>query len=94
MDVYKEGIFEMSHMTANAVKKNFNAIIDAVIRQGDTISIATDDGAAMLVNQDEWYGMIETLYLQSIPNMKESILEGKATPLSECLDSVGWDMGV
>lgn len=82
----------MSHMTATIAQKNFIAILDSVIRQGDTISIATDDGAAMLVNQDNWYGMLETLYLQSIPGMKESIMEGKATPLEECLDSVGWDI--
>ena len=82
----------MGHMTATVAQKNFVTILDSVIRQGDTISIATDDGAAMLVNQDDWYGMLETLYLQSIPGMKESIMEGKATPLEECLDSVGWDI--
>ena len=82
----------MSHMTAIVAQRNFTTILDAVIKQGDTISIVTDDGAAMLVSQDEWYGLIETLYLQSIPGMKESILEGKATPLDECLDSVGWDI--
>ena len=36
--------------------------------------------------------LLETLYLQSIPGMAESIIEGMATPLSECLDSVGWDI--
>jgi PHD/YefM family antitoxin component YafN of YafNO toxin-antitoxin module len=82
----------MSHVTANVAQKNFNAILDSVIRRGDTVSIATDDGAAILVNQDEWYGIRETLYLQSIPGMKESIAEGMATPVSECLDSVGWDI--
>jgi len=82
----------MSHMTATIAQKNFTTILESVIRQGDTISIATDDGAAMLVSQDDWYGMLETLYLQSIPGMKESIMEGKATPLDECLDSIGWDI--
>ena len=82
----------MNHMTANKAQKDFVLILDYVIKQGDTISIATEDGAAVLVNQDEWNGLIETLYLQSIPGMKESILEGKATPVSECLDSVGWDI--
>jgi len=82
----------MSHITATVAQRNFTTILDSVIRQGDTISIVTDDGAAMLVNQDDWYGIQETLYLQSIPGMKESILEGKATPLDECLDSVGWDI--
>ena len=82
----------MSHITATIAQKNFTTILESVIRQGDTISIATDDGAAMLVSQDDWYGMLETLYLQSIPGMKESIMEGKATSLDECLDSVRWDI--
>ena len=82
----------MSHLTASVAQRNFDSILDSVIQQGDTVSIATDYGAAMLVSQDEWYGMIETLYLQSIPGMKESIMEGKATPVNECLDSVGWDI--
>jgi len=34
----------------------------------------------------------DTDYLQAIPGMTESILEGKATPVNECLDSVGWDI--
>ena len=81
----------MNHITANIAQKDFELIIDNVIKNGDTVSIATDEGAAVLVNQDEWNGLIETLYLQSIPGMKESIMEGKATPLSECLDDIGWD---
>ena len=34
----------------------------------------------------------DTEYLQSIPGMTESIMEGRAEPISECLDSVGWDI--
>ena len=82
----------MVHMTTDTAQKNFSTILDSVIKHGDIISIATDDGAAILVNQDEWNGMLETLYLQSIPGMKESIIEGKATPISDCLDSAGWDI--
>jgi len=80
----------MNHMTSNAVQENFSVILDCVIKQGDAVSIATDYGAAILVNQDEWNGLMETLYLQSIPGMKDSIMEGKSTPLRECLDSIGW----
>jgi len=82
----------MNTMTVNAAQKDFGIVLDGVISQGNIISIATDDGAAILINQDEWNGLMETLYLQSIPGMKKSIMEGKAVPLSECLDSVGWDI--
>jgi len=63
-----------------------------VITQGGKVSIATDRGAAILVSQEEWDDIMETIYLQSIPGMAESIREGKATPISECLDSIGWDI--
>ena len=82
----------MNHMTASTARRDFNAILDTVIKQGNTVSIATDDGAVIVVNQDEWNGMVETLYLQSIPGMKESIMKGKAAPLGDCLDSVGWNI--
>ena len=64
----------MNHMTAHAAQKDFNVILNYVIKQGDIVSIATDDGAAVLVNQEDWNGLIETLYLQSIPNMKDEML--------------------
>jgi len=79
-------------MTANTAQRDFDKILSCVIKQGETVSIATDEGSAVLVSQDEWNGLLETLYLQSIPGMKESIMKGKATPLDECLDSVGWDI--
>ena len=82
----------MNHITINTAQKNLEEIISDVIILGNSVSIATDDGAAILVNQDEWNGLLETLYLQSVPGMKESIMEGKSTPISECLDSVGWDI--
>jgi len=82
----------MKHLTANSAKKDFMLIIDNVVKQGETVSIATDEGAAILVSQEEWNSMIETLRIQSIPGMTESIMKGRATPISECLDSVGWDI--
>ena len=82
----------MNHITANTAQKDFHAIIHGVIKHGNTLSIATDEGAAVLVSQAEWNGLLETLYLQSVPGMKDSIMEGKTTPLTECLDSVGWDI--
>ena len=80
----------MNHLTAEKAEKDFSTLLDYVIKLGDTYSIATENGAAILVSQEEWNGMLETLYLQSIPGMRESILEGKQTPLSECLDSIRW----
>ena len=82
----------MKQITAYAAQKDFISVLDNVIDQREKVSIATDRGVAILISQDEWNGMMETLYLQSIPGMAESIMKGKATPINECLDGIGWDI--
>ena len=40
--------------------------------------------------KEELQSVKETLYLLSIPGMRESILEGMKTPLEECSEEIGW----
>ena len=82
----------MKHVTASTAKKDFSGLLDAVIESGEPVSIATDRGAAILVNQEEWSGLLETLYLQSIPGMVESINKARTAPASERLEDIGWDI--
>ena len=68
---------------------------DYIIRQLDTLPESVlDKVQEYIMFQKFSLGVFEsdTEYLQSIPGMTESIMEGKATPISECLDSVGWDI--
>ena len=44
----------------------------------------------MLVSEEDWSGIQETLYLLSIPGMGESIKKGMATPLDECSKELDW----
>jgi len=82
----------MKHMTINTARDNFEDIIDDVIELGEPVSIATDKGAAIMVSQDEWSGLLETCYLHSIPDLVESIITARQAPASERLESVGWDI--
>jgi len=75
----------MKHITANVARQDFDGVLSSVIQYGDVVSIATDMGSAILVSAEEWSGLQETLYLQSIPNMMESIVEGVNTPINECV---------
>jgi PHD/YefM family antitoxin component YafN of YafNO toxin-antitoxin module len=82
----------MKHITINTARKDFDGLIDAVIDLGESVSIATDKGAAILVSQEEWSGLQETIYLQSIPGMTESIKAAREAPASERLEDIGWDI--
>ncbi|HPH03963.1 MAG TPA: type II toxin-antitoxin system prevent-host-death family antitoxin [Spirochaetota bacterium] len=48
------------------------------------------DSNAILVGEDDWKSIQETLYLTSIPGMRESIIEGMNTPIDEFSDTVDW----
>ena len=78
----------MRHLTATVARRDFDGILDTVIELGESVSIATDKGAAILIGQDEWSGMQETLYLQSIPGMVESIELAREAPASERLEDI------
>ena len=45
---------------------------------------------AILISEDDWRAIEETIYLLSIPGMRESIVEGLNTPVDECDDEVEW----
>ena len=82
----------MKHITANTARNDFDGLLYNVIELGETVSIATDAGAAILVSQEEWSGLQETIYLQSIPGFVESVKEARDTPASERLEDIGWDI--
>jgi len=66
-----------------------------IISQLDTLPESALDKVQEFISFQKYsLGIFEndTEYLASIPGMVESIMEGKATPVSECLDSVGWDI--
>jgi PHD/YefM family antitoxin component YafN of YafNO toxin-antitoxin module len=44
----------------------------------------------VLVSEEDWRAVQETLYLVSIPGMRESILEGMTTPADELEDKLDW----
>jgi PHD/YefM family antitoxin component YafN of YafNO toxin-antitoxin module len=82
----------MQHITANTARKDFDGLLNAVIQFGEPVSIATDEGAVIMVSQEEWSGLQETLYLQSIPGMTESVRDARSAPASERLEDIGWDI--
>ncbi len=61
---------------------------EAIVPQTNKVSKL--DSQSILVSEDEWRGIQETLYLLSIPKMRESILEGLSTSIGECSEQLEW----
>lgn len=72
---------------------NIYQLISDVNANCQPITITNNKGRnAVLIGEEDWRTIEETLFLMSIPNMTESIINGGNTPLEECLseDEVEW----
>ena len=85
----------MEHLTAANARKNFDAVLGNVARFHEPVTIVSDDNnVAVIVSMDEWNSIQETLYLQSIPGMTESIKAAAAEPLEYGIPATEVDFGV
>lgn len=80
----------MGVLSATEARKRLYALIDEVGQSHEPIQITGKRGNAVLLSEDDWRSIQETLHLVSIPGMRESILEGMATPLHELSSDPGW----
>ena len=67
-------------------------MVENTVRFNEPVNITTKDGNAMLISEEEYLGLIETLYLASTPGMKEKLIDGLNTPLSDTVpeEEVDW----
>lgn len=80
----------MPTMSATEARKNLYRLMDEVSDSHEPIQITGKRGNAVLISEDDWKAVQETLYLHSIQGMKESIIEGMQTPVDECSDGLDW----
>jgi len=82
----------MTTTTVTNFRKNVYAMVENTVRFNEPVNITTKDGNAVLISEEEYLGLMETLYLTSIPNMKEKLIEGLQTSLDETIpeEEVDW----
>lgn len=82
----------MTHTNITNFRKDIYELLEQTIKYNNPIHISTKNGNAVVLSEEEYNSLIETLYIESVPGLKEKILEGGETPLDECLkeDEVGW----
>ena len=80
----------MTTMSATEARKQLYQLLDDVARSHEPIQITGKRGNAVLISEEDWRAVQETLYLVSIPGMRESILEGMTTPADELEDKLDW----
>lgn len=75
----------MRTITATSARAKFFGLIDEAAEAHEPILITAKRNNAVLISEEDWRSIEETLYLSSIPGMVESIREASNTPEDEWL---------
>ena len=82
----------MTNINVTNFRKDIYELLEQAIKYNEPINISTKNGNAIVLSEEDYNSLIETLYIESVPGLKEKILEGGNTPLEECLteEEVEW----
>ncbi|MBV1932460.1 MAG: type II toxin-antitoxin system Phd/YefM family antitoxin [Porticoccaceae bacterium] len=80
----------MTTFNATEARSKLYALIDETTETHQPIVITGKRGNAVLLAEDDWKAINETLHLLSVPGMRESIQEGMATHLGDCDQELDW----
>jgi antitoxin YefM len=80
----------MTSITATQARAALYKLLDQAADSHEPIQITGKRSSAVLVSEDDWRSIQETLYLISIPGMRESIRKGMAVPLEKTFATPGW----
>lgn len=66
-------------------RKNVSTLLEQTLKFNEPIHVSTRNGNVVVLSEDDYRGILETLEMNTNPVMKQKLLEGKDTPLSECI---------
>jgi len=80
----------MTILNATEARSKLYTLIDEAMETHQPIVITGKRGNAVLVSEEDWNSIAETLHLLSVPGMRESIKEGMKEELSESSKELDW----
>lgn len=76
----------MTNVNATNLRNNLFAYLNSAIEYNDVINVNTKNGNAIIISEEEYNGLLETIYLISNPEMKEKLEAGLKANIDECDD--------
>ncbi len=82
----------MQNINVTNFRKNIFELLDGTIKYNEVINISTKSGNAIVMSEEDYMGLMETLYLNSIPGMKEKIEDGLKVEVEDTIreEDVDW----
>jgi len=80
----------MPTVNATEARSRLYKLLDEIAQSHEPVLITGKRANAVLISENDWRSIQETLHLLSIPGMRESIREGLNTPVEGCTDKLDW----
>lgn len=80
----------MTSLTATQARVKLYKLLDIAAASHEPIQITGKRANGILISEEDWRAIQETLYLLSIPGMRESIRNGLKEPVKKCSKKLKW----
>jgi prevent-host-death family protein len=80
----------MQTLSASDARANLYRLLDQAAESHEPITISGKRNNAVLISAEDWSAIQETLYLLSVPGMRESIKQGMEETVEECATELKW----
>ena len=80
----------MTTINATKARAELYRLLEQVAESHEPIQIKGKKASAVLLSEDDWRAVQETLHLLSVPGMRESVVEGLQTPVEDCAAELEW----
>ena len=80
----------MNTLTASEARSNLYRLMDQAAESHQPIVISGKRNSSVLISVEDWVAIQETLYLLSVPGMRESIKQGMDESVEDCAKELGW----
>ena len=83
----------MTNINITNFRKNIYELLENTIKYNEPINISTKNGNAIVISEEDYNNLMETLYITSIPGLKDEIIKRAVAPDDEFVDEseVNWD---
>ena len=76
----------MTNTNITNFRKDIYELLEQTIKYNEPINISTKNGNAVVLSEEDYNNLMETLYISSISKLKEDIIKGLKEPIEECID--------
>ncbi len=82
----------MTNTNITNFRKDIYKLLENTIKYNEPINVSTKDGNAVILSEEDYNNLIETLYISSMPKLKEEIIKRKKSPDEDFVeeDEVDW----